>query len=79
MTEQPPACEACPEAERCAWRGNWFECPGCGRRVPWCYGAADDAMPELCDGCWSDVRRAREEGLQNPLRQDTEFRNNTDS
>lgn len=28
-----------------------YKCPGCKRRVPWCFGAADD-LPELCDDCW---------------------------
>lgn len=30
-----------------------FLCARCRRRVPWCFGAADD-RPELCDDCWAE-------------------------
>ncbi len=35
-----------------------YECPGCERLVPWCFGAAD-RHPELCDDCWGEA----DEGL----------------
>lgn len=28
-----------------------YTCRGCKRRVPWCFGAADN-MPNHCDDCW---------------------------
>jgi hypothetical protein len=33
-----------------------YECAGCFRDVPWCYGAHDD-MPDYCDDCWDAVPR----------------------
>lgn len=29
-----------------------YRCRGCRRRVPWCFGADDDA-PDYCDDCWA--------------------------
>jgi hypothetical protein len=41
-----------------------YVCPGCARRVPNCFGAADE-LGELCDDCavevWNARRAAREE------------------
>jgi len=33
-----------------------YVCRGCKRRVPWCFGAADD-MPDHCDDCWAKAHR----------------------
>ena len=33
-------------------KGRTYECKDCKRRVPWCYGAADN-MPNVCDDCWT--------------------------
>jgi len=33
-----------------------YKCSGCKRKVPWCFGAADDA-PNLCDDCWGELHR----------------------
>ena len=38
-------------------RCRTYCCKGCGRRVPWCYGAADD-LSDYCDGCWVVARFA---------------------
>ena len=59
MTDAP-SCFDCKQAHTCDQAWKYFDCPGCGRRVPWCYGAADD-MPELCDGCWYQVCVLRDE------------------
>lgn len=57
------------ETPKCTCRGSvcqdkhgnpatrWYRCARCQRRVPWCFGAADD-MPELCDDCWAAARPA---------------------
>ena len=34
----------------CDANDNYFTCASCGRRVPWCFGAADK-YPDLCDDC----------------------------
>lgn len=31
-----------------------FFCTGCGKRVGWCLGAADN-RPTICDFCWGEI------------------------
>ena len=40
-------------------RKRRYRCAICRRRVPWCYGADDDA-PHACDDCWSKLHPAHE-------------------
>lgn len=56
----PPNCNSCEFAvEICTYVGETFDCPGCGRTVPWCFGCSGD-MSELCDDCWWHVTELRE-------------------
>lgn len=36
-----------------------YDCPGCERKVPCCFGASDE-LGELCDDCAAHVWRVRE-------------------
>ena len=40
--------------------GQTFHCPDCDRLMAYCFGAADDNLPdsELCDDCWSQKGRS---------------------
>lgn len=40
-----------------------YQCVGCKRRVPWCFGAADDLF-ELCDDCAMVVNEAQAQADQ---------------
>lgn len=61
--EPAPACEGCANLLDCGFAWRTFECPGCGRTVPWCFGAADD-QPELCDGCWYVLHEQEAKSVQ---------------
>lgn len=48
----------CPGCSICGVNGygrktepRKYQCSGCKRMVPWCFGAADSLF-ELCDDCW---------------------------
>ena len=48
---RPVGCESPNHPHDHCW-GSLWTCAGCGRRVCWADGCADDA-PELCDTCWA--------------------------
>ena len=38
--------------DECEAEGNYYDCEGCKRTVPWCFGAADKYF-DYCDDCAS--------------------------
>ncbi len=37
---------------QCEAEGKYYQCKGCLRECPYCFGAADEYW-EYCDDCWS--------------------------
>lgn len=40
----------------CKSENNYYECRGCSRIVPWCFGASDEWW-EYCDDCYCVINR----------------------
>lgn len=53
MADVACTCEGAVCIEPCQLLPVWrtYVCTGCGREVPWCFGA-NDYMPDHCDDCW---------------------------
>lgn len=47
----------CDGAHGGSCRGETWSCAGCSRTP--CYAEGSDDLPELCDQCWDNRRRAR--------------------
>ena len=37
--------------DECKSENNYYECKGCSRTIPWCFGASDEWW-EYCDNCY---------------------------